>query len=75
MYQFVEPIQAICDGKSWVAKVKPWEDWTEEEKDGWSKYLRPEQPCLHENCRGCKDGTCSGVHMISCPCPKCAIRC
>lgn len=30
--------------------------------------------CLHENCSGCKNGTCSGVHMISCPCPKCSPR-
>lgn len=27
--------------------------------------------CLHENCPGCKAGTCSGIHMISCPCRKC----
>jgi len=31
--------------------------------------------CLHENCAGCKAGTCNGVHMISCPCPKCSPRC
>jgi hypothetical protein len=28
--------------------------------------------CMHDNCPGCKNGTCSGVHMISCPCPKCS---
>lgn len=31
-------------------------------------------PCMHENCSGCKNGTCSGVHMMSCPCPKCSPR-
>ena len=31
--------------------------------------------CLHDNCPGCKNGTCDGVHMISCPCPKCSPRC
>jgi hypothetical protein len=34
-----------------------------------------EIPCMHDNCQGCKDGTCSGVHMLSCPCPKCTPRC
>lgn len=29
--------------------------------------------CMHDNCPGCKNGTCSGVHMISCPCKKCTI--
>jgi len=31
--------------------------------------------CLHKNCMGCKAGTCGGVHMISCPCPDCSVRC
>ena len=31
--------------------------------------------CLHENCSGCKNGTCSGVHMLSCPCRKCRPVC
>lgn len=31
--------------------------------------------CMHDNCPDCKNGTCSGVHMISCPCPKCSPRC
>lgn len=30
--------------------------------------------CLHDNCSGCRSGTCSGVHMIACPCPKCSPR-
>lgn len=29
--------------------------------------------CLHKSCVGCKNGTCSGVHMISCPCPDCSV--
>lgn len=32
-------------------------------------------PCFHSNCTGCKNGTCSGVHMISCPCKKCSPFC
>jgi len=32
-------------------------------------------PCLHDSCNGCKNGTCSGVHMISCSCPKCSPTC
>lgn len=31
--------------------------------------------CLHDNCIGCKNGTCNGLHMISCPCPKCSPSC
>jgi hypothetical protein len=37
-------------------------------------------PCLHDSCSECigtgikKDGT-PCIHMISCPCPKCKIRC
>ena len=30
--------------------------------------------CMHDNCLGCKDGTCNGVHMISCHCSKCSPR-
>ena len=35
----------------------------------------PEDICMHTNCQGCKNGTCSGIHMISCPCEKCTITC
>lgn len=28
--------------------------------------------CMHDNCAGCKTGTCSGVHMMSCSCKKCS---
>ena len=31
--------------------------------------------CLHKNCVGCKNGTCSGMHMISCPCRSCSVWC
>ena len=31
--------------------------------------------CLHKNCVGCKNGTCSGMHMISCSCRSCSIWC
>lgn len=41
-------------------------------KDNMGKI---EQPCLHDSCAGCQTGTCSGMHMISCPCPKCSPRC
>ena len=39
--------------------------------------FKPEQPsdCLHDSCIGCKNGNCSGMHMLSCPCGKCSIRC
>ena len=30
--------------------------------------------CMHDNCPGCKAGTCNGVHMMSCPCAKCSPR-
>lgn len=29
--------------------------------------------CLHKSCIGCQTGSCSGVHMISCPCPDCSV--
>lgn len=37
-------------------------------------------PCKHNSCDKCggkgrkKDGTIC-IHMISCPCPKCGVRC
>lgn len=31
--------------------------------------------CMHENCPGCKAGTCNGIHMMSCPCKKCSPMC
>lgn len=30
--------------------------------------------CLHKQCIGCANGTCSGVHMLSCPCSSCSPR-
>lgn len=30
--------------------------------------------CMHKNCPQCRMGTCSGVHMISCPCKNCSPR-
>ena len=30
--------------------------------------------CMHENCPGCKNGTCGGAHMMSCPCKRCSPR-
>lgn len=40
------------------------------------QQIPPHAPiCLHDSCPDCKNGTCSGVHMISCPCPKCSPRC
>jgi len=35
------------------------------------KYDRASD-CMHLNCPGCKNGTCSGIHMISCPCGSCS---
>lgn len=32
-------------------------------------------PCMHKNCIGCRNKTCNGVHMISCPCKKCSPSC
>ena len=38
------------------------------------------QPCFHDSCSEChgtgvkRDGTMC-IHMISCPCPKCTLRC
>ena len=31
-----------------------------------------ESTCLHDNCPGCKSGTCNGMHMLACNCPKCS---
>ena len=52
----------------------------EELNDSWfpkDEFLpKPKEPtsdCLHDNCIGCKNGTCSGVHGISCPCKKCSV--
>lgn len=36
--------------------------------------LNKPSSCMHENCAGCKAGTCKGVHMMSCPCPNCSIK-
>lgn len=35
-------------------------------------YKYDEDYCMHKNCPGCKAGTCSGVHMLSCPCRNCS---
>ncbi len=47
------------------------EDWTPKQfqnpKDTGNKDY-----CLHKNCAGCRSGTCSGVHMLSCPCKNCS---
>jgi len=32
------------------------------------------EKCLHSECEGCKNGTCWGVHMISCHCVHCSLR-
>ena len=32
-------------------------------------------PCLHDNCTGCRNGTCSGAHFLHCSCPRCDPRC
>lgn len=48
-----------------------------EEENPWVKmpYITQVEDkrdrCLHKNCEGCKNGRCSGVHMISCPCRDC----
>lgn len=41
------------------------------QNDSWIEH----DDCMHTNCPGCKDGTCSGIHMISCPCKKCTVQC
>ncbi len=40
----------------------------------WATDTMENQGCMHRNCPGCKAGTCSGVHMMSCPCPSCSPR-
>jgi len=48
--------------------------WTDQELKDYHKTIN-KSPCLHDSCPGCKDGTCNGVHMISCNCPKCRKFC
>lgn len=50
-------------------------EWQPEKLSDFIKPKQEEQPCLHDACQGCKDGSCSGVHMISCPCKKCSPWC
>jgi len=55
-------------------QLRTWPNWMQkEEKD-------TDTPCLHDSCSQChgtgkkQDGTIC-IHHISCPCPKCTIRC
>ena len=34
-----------------------------------------EENCLHKSCVGCNNGTCDGVHMLSCRCKSCSPWC
>ena len=44
-------------------------------EDPFNKIYSQPSSCMHDNCPGCRAGICnSGVHMMSCPCPKCNPR-
>ena len=58
----------ICD----KCKIEKCEKCNEEIQPTNYKFPIQLQGCLHDNCPGCRAGTCNGVHMISCPCPKCS---
>lgn len=49
-------------------KEFPYGKYIEPRTDAWPEKS---EHCLHKNCPGCKSGTCSGIHMISCPCKNC----
>jgi hypothetical protein len=64
----------MSDNKTW---------WEYQQDNEWEKGKvkeEKEQICLHDMCKQChgtgvkQDGTIC-VHHISCPCPKCTIRC
>ena len=59
----------ILPKKGWHWQIKPVIDDKTfiDDKTYWTG-------CMHEACPGCRSGTCNGVHVMSCPCPKCSPR-
>ena len=67
--------------KAWESLVKEIEKYAKDNVPFRYKFnlrfdnvAQEEQICLHKTCVGCKNGTCSGVHMLSCPCKNCSPR-
>ena len=54
-----------------VGKRSPYYFYTVKETTDRTKVQR----CFHDECIGCKNGTCSGAHFLTCTCTKCSPRC